>query len=292
MKDTEYARLHLPDSTICQYLAMAVERDTRGLTLTPAERFNYYPASPFPTLSWIWQGELQMVQDVSDSQLPQMGPPLPSMVFSGPYTRPSASWSAGPVHALMVGLYPEFVTQVLGMQLEGCFDRVIPLQRLREAMPAWFWQLCQLVHQQPALAFQTLQQQLQHQLRANQASLPPRTLSGWLRAMLLRASFSQAGSSLRQWQRHIKQLTGQSHRDLQLYEKTEQAFSQFARQNTLAGTEWAMLAAASGFADQSHLGREVRRMTAFSPKRLQQMMAEDESFWFYRLLRQHHRDLD
>lgn len=291
MKKQQHARLYLPAPAVGQYLAMAVERDTRGLVLTAAERFNYYPASPFPTLSWVWQGELQMVEDVGESQ-PQMGAALPGMLFSGPYSRPSASWSAGPVHALMVGLYPEFVTQLLGIQLETYFDRVIPLEQLREVMPAWFWQLCQQVGQQPEQAFACLQQQLQQQLNADQARLPPRTLSGWLRAMLLRASFSQAGSSLRQWQRHIKQLTGQSQRDLQLYEKTEQAFSQFARQATPAGTEWAMLAADSGFADQSHLGREVRRITGFSPKRLQQMMAEDESFWFYRLLWQHHRSLE
>ena len=291
MKKQQHARLYLPDPAVGQYLAMAVERDTRGLVLTAAERFNYYPASPFPTLSWVWQGELQMVEDVGESQ-PQMGAAMPGMLFSGPYSRPSASWSAGPVHALMVGLYPEFVTQLLGIQLETYFDRVIPLEQLREVMPTWFWQLCQQVQQQPEQAFPCLQQQLQQQLNADQASLPPRTLSGWLRAMLLRASFSQAGSSLRQWQRHIKQLTGQSQRDLQLYEKTEQAFSQFARQATPAGTEWAMLAADSGFADQSHLGREVRRITGFSPKRLQQMMAEDESFWFYRLLWQHHRSLE
>lgn len=291
MKKQQHARLYLPDPAVGQYLAMAVERDTRGLALTAAERFNYYPASPFPTLSWVWQGELQMVEDVGESQ-PQMGAALPDMLFSGPYSRPSASWSAGPVHALMVGLYPEFVTQLLGIQLETYFDRVIPLEQLRDVMPAWFWQLCQQVQQQPEQAFACLQQQLQQQLNADQARLPPRTLSGWLRAMLLRASFSQAGSSLRQWQRHIKQLTGQSQRDLQLYEKTEQAFSQFARQATPAGTEWAMLAADSGFADQSHLGREVRRITGFSPKRLQQMMAEDESFWFYRLLWQHHRSLE
>ena len=291
MKKQQHARLYLPDPAVGQYLAMAVERDTRGLALTAAERFNYYPASPFPTLSWVWQGELQMVEDVGESQ-PQMGAAMPGMLFSGPYSRPSASWSAGPVHALMVGLYPEFVTQLLGIQLETYFDRVIPLEQLRDVMPAWFWQLCQQVQQQPEQAFACLQQQLQQQLNADQASLPPRTLSGWLRAMLLRASFSQAGSSLRQWQRHIKQLTGQSQRDLRLYEKTEQAFSQFARQATPAGTEWAMLAADSGFADQSHLGREVRRITGFSPKRLQQMMAEDESFWFYRLLWQHHRSLE
>lgn len=287
----EHARLFLPAPALGQFLAMAVERDTRGIHLTDTQRFNYYPASPFPSLCWIWEGELRMVQDMAGSQTPRLGEPLPRLVFSGPYTVPSASWSPGPVHALMVGLYPEFVGRVLGIEVQTCLDRVISLAQLRDTVPLWFWQACEAISRQPAQAFAQLQGALQQQLAADNSALPPRTVSGWLRAMLLRATFSQTGSSLRQWQRHIKRLTGQSQRDLKLYEKTEQAFGHFARQAHPAAAEWAALAADSGFADQSHLGREVRRITGFSPGCLQQMMVEDESFWFYRLLWQHHRDL-
>ena len=34
-----------PDSPGCQYLAMAVERDTGAIDIDAGRRFNYYPAS-------------------------------------------------------------------------------------------------------------------------------------------------------------------------------------------------------------------------------------------------------
>lgn len=44
-----------------------------------------------------------------------------------------------------------------------------------------------------------------------------------------------------------------------------------------------LLADASGYADQSHLCREVRRVTGFSPEELYRRIQEDEGFWSYRL---------
>jgi len=40
----------------------------------------------------------------------------------------------------------------------------------------------------------------------------------------------------------------------------------------------------AGFADQSHMGREVRRVTGLAPGRLDDLIASDEAFWFYRLI--------
>lgn len=44
------------------------------------------------------------------------------------------------------------------------------------------------------------------------------------------------------------------------------------------------LASDAGFADQSHMGREVRRVTGLTPRRLDELVASDEAFWFYRLI--------
>ena len=52
----------------------------------------------------------------------------------------------------------------------------------------------------------------------------------------------------------------------------------------------AALAAEAGFADQSHLGREVRRVTGLPPRRLGELMKTEEAFWFYRLLSEHLRE--
>ena len=50
------------------YVNLAVERDTRGMCLTDRQRFNFYPASPFPTISWIFEGELHKVEDLDSAR--------------------------------------------------------------------------------------------------------------------------------------------------------------------------------------------------------------------------------
>lgn len=39
----------------------------------------------------------------------------------------------------------------------------------------------------------------------------------------------------------------------------------------------------TGYADQSHLSRETRRITGFPPGELRRRIIEDESFWVYRI---------
>lgn len=57
-----------------------------------------------------------------------------------------------------------------------------------------------------------------------------------------------------------------------------------------APVDLAGLATEAGFADQSHLGREVRRVTGLSPRQLDALMRTDEAFWFYRLMKGHFQD--
>ena len=44
------------------------------------------------------------------------------------------------------------------------------------------------------------------------------------------------------------------------------------------------LAVEAGFADQSHMGRDLKRATGFSPVQLNQRILQNEAFWCYRLL--------
>lgn len=173
MVPTEHARLYLPDKPLRRYTALAVERDTRGQNLTDPQRYNYYPASPFATLSWIWTGQIQQVEDWDAGTEPRLGEVMPQLVFSGPFTRPSASWSPGPVHALMVGLYPEFVAGVLGVSPEDYCNRIVPLVQVTPALPAWFVAVCQAVLQAPEAPFACWQQQLGQHLHTGQLAPPP-----------------------------------------------------------------------------------------------------------------------
>lgn len=67
--------------------------------------------------------------------------------------------------------------------------------------------------------------------------------------------------------RRIKAWTGQSRRDLQLYERVEAAALHGLAGERETPPDLAAAAIDAGFSDQSHLGREVLRMKALSSPR-------------------------
>lgn len=109
-------------------------------------------------------------------------------------------------------------------------------------------------------------------------------LGDWIRSLATRAAHSAAGKSTRQFQRHIKHWTGQSHRQLQLFARVEEAFVRRIEHHRVSALDLAALACEAGFSDQSHMGREIRRITGLSPAHFDELMAHDEAFWFYRLV--------
>ena len=283
-----HARLHLPTSALGACVFLGVERDTRGLQLTDSERFNYYPATPLVTISWVLHGALHMVED---SALPApeatLAPALPRVVIAGPHLTPSASWSPGPVHALSVSFYPDALMHLLGTSVEPLVDKIVPLQDVVNC--PLLARLAQVGVLQEGALFQQIQTILQPLWLDLHRDWELPTLRGWVQAMAVRAAFTKSGADIRRAQRRFKDWTGQSYRDLQLFVRTERAMTHASAQPLAEALDLASVAAKAGFSDQSHMGREVRRVTGLSPGRLRELMRSDEAFWFYRLLGDHLR---
>lgn len=280
------AYLHLPQTLLASCIFSGVERNTLGRTLSDQDRFNHYPASPLPQISWIFQGQLHMVIE-NHERVPSLGPALPKIVVAGPQTKPCASWSPGPVHALSVAFYPEALAKLIQLPIRDICNRIEPLEAL--APPAFFDLANALFHQKSNSVFhalETLLLPLWQQQRQHHATP---LLGEWIRSLLTRASFSDTGVGLRQWQRRIKQLTGQSQQDLDCFTKVEEVMLQIVDAPSQNTPPLADIAAASGFSDQSHMGRLVRRVTGASPARFLHLQQHEESFWFYRLLEGHLR---
>lgn len=284
-----HARLHLPHPGLGACLYLGVERDTRSLRLGDAQRFNYYPASPLPMISWIFQGELRMVEvPASATAEPRLGPVLPRAVLSGPHRSPSASWSPGGVHALSVSFYPEALSRLFGIRVEPLMNRIVPLDAvLSGPLLARLYEIGDSGDCEPFDQVERLLQTLWQDAEGDEF-MP--TLRGWVQSMAVRAAFTRTGAGLRRAQRRFRDWTGQSHRDLQLFVRTEQAMARASARPHDGTPDLAALAAEAGFADQSHLGREVRRVTGLPPRRLGELMKTEEAFWFYRLLSEHLRD--
>jgi len=271
------ARLHLPSSALAGCIHMAVERDTRGLQLDHAQRFNFYPASPLPSIAWIFEGELCMVQDHGPAQPLAFSGPLPRIAFAGPFRKPSASWSPGAVHALQAGFYPEALARLWGIRAEDYLNAIHPVEAV---LPQEVCDALALVGTGDAPLLHQVESALQPFWRGAHGGKRALDLRGWFASLATRAAWTRTGAGLRQVQRKIKDLTGQSRRDLQLYARIEEAFVRKGSRER----ELAAVAVEAGYSDQSHLGREVKRVTGLSPKQFGERMKSDEAFWFYRLL--------
>jgi AraC-like DNA-binding protein len=105
----------------------------------------------------------------------------------------------------------------------------------------------------------------------------------WAQGLALRAATSRSGRSLRQVERRIRQWAGQPLRELRGIGRAERAFFEVMAIEELQKPMWSAFAAAEGYSDQSHLCRESRRVTGFSPEQLRQRIANDEGFWAYRI---------
>jgi len=116
-----------------------------------------------------------------------------------------------------------------------------------------------------------------------QATFTGRLLNDWSHSLALRAATVGLGRSRRQFERRIKQWTGQTLRELRGRERSEQAFFDVVTALKDGDVNWSEVASNNGYADQSHLCRQTRRVTGFAPEELRRRIATEEGFWAYRL---------
>ncbi|MGQ5719922.1 helix-turn-helix domain-containing protein [Pseudochrobactrum asaccharolyticum] len=236
---------------------MAVERDTRDVHLCDADRFNYYPATPFPSITWILDGHLQMVKSDGDETSPKLGAPLAGV------------------------FYPEALVKLFGLTIRQYIGSVLPLKEVLAQGERD--QLSTMTYDDGFKPFEQIQQLLRS-LWNNVPVQQTQDVRSWLKQLVAETSSKTGMIGQRTMQRLVKNWTGQSLRDLQLYARVENAMSYGAEILDDEGLNLAAIAAQTGFSDQSHLGREVRRVTGLSPARLNELIKHDEAFWMYRLL--------
>jgi AraC-like DNA-binding protein len=104
----------------------------------------------------------------------------------------------------------------------------------------------------------------------------------WSRAAISRAHIFSEGRSTRQLERQMRTMTGWSARALRGLARAEDALL-LAAHSTQPRVNWARIAAEAGYADQSHLCRELRRYTGFSPQQLWRCVPNEEDLWVYKV---------
>lgn len=277
------ARLWLPPLALAGCLRGVVLRDTRGLGLRGDALDSFMPATPLMSLYVLQSNEGQWLPTLGFSQPPPGYEPA-ALLLAGPFTRPTHMRSRGEERGLVLLFLPDALRALTGLDPAALCNQA---RNAGDCLPpdwvAWCERLRALDDEGAQLAA------VQDFLLPRWQSLGPQRPSGryadWSEALLLRAATSAAGRSLRQLERRIKAWAGLPLRELRAVSRAEAAFYAVAAAETEAGVDWADIAAGNDYADQSHLCRETRRLTGFSPEVLRRRIATDEAFWVYRLWR-------
>lgn len=287
--------LWLPSADLSACVRGIMVRHTTGSCLLAHQRVNHYPSTPLCSLTWWFSGTAEQLLCLPTQAThgdghtavwdgPRM-PATSSWLWSGPLPEPTSTHNPGPVHVMTVMLMPDAMTALTGIRPAEWVGRFADAA---EVLPPDWLELRDAVAQAPTDA---------QRMQALEAFLTPRWQScrpaasaliqqyaDWSDHLAQRAALAARGSSLRQWERRIKQWTGLSMRGLKGFARGEALFFQSIAAYLRDGeVDWAELALELGYADQSHMCRETRRYTGFSPEQLRKGVLTRESFWPYRL---------
>lgn len=257
-----------PPSDLAACLFAAVVRDTRGTDLSDLDRYNFFPASPLVSVTYLVEGEIRMSPDGGGVEAARLAKPLLRTSVIPPQPMPTVSWCAGPVLAITLGVYPDAWRKLaVSVDLAGSLATAFGGG---EDLEAGWSRFCASLSPVWDAA-------------RDGASFPglggPR-LSDWARGVVARAAMSGPGRGVRSLERRLKRWSGQTRGALSFYAAIEDLhrLSTEGKDRPLAE-----LALEAGYADQSHMGRAVRRATGFSPAQLNQSIRTKEAFWYYRL---------
>ena len=290
MTSTAISQIVWPRAALADCLYCTILRDTRGVALDQDQRFNFFPASPFCSVTWLFEGDLYGIDHPDQMERPWTGTKVPNPSFASPLPKPSVSWNSGDVFMIVVVFYPDAFSAMSGLDLSQFTGRPIT----EEVLPPSIVELCRnFFDAVPREGTEKSLSALYDQIELMWTSIrpagsePTRRLKDWTRSLASRAAFSGPGSSARQIARRIKSWTGVSERDLHGIGHAEHLYAKLHEAIENGGVDWAELAAAAGFADQPHMIRKMRRSSGFTPEQLRQRAGDDEAFWGYRLLRQY-----
>lgn len=277
-----HSALLAPSLSLSSCVRAYITRSTLGAQLSIDQHHNHMPATPLCGLYWLLHGQARLVRR-GELIVDQ---PLPSIAFAGPHTDPTVTVNPGPVRLFTVGLLPQALQALTGVEMAAFVNRVVPISAVLDQA----WQaMAQAVQQAPDDSARV--QLIEAFLEPRWSRLCPDTLpkierfQHWVEALALRSATSGAGKSARQMERRIKQWAGLPLRELRRLGRAEESFI-LARAEQLSGMQppdWASLAADGGFADQAHLCRETRRISGLSPNELRKAIEQDERFWIYRI---------
>jgi AraC-like DNA-binding protein len=282
-----------PRPALADCIVGLVVRDTRGCALDQTQRFNFYPARPWPVVSRRFAGDAHVIDQPVQMERPWTGARLHNFYVVGARLGPSICWNPGEVYFVNIAFYPYALSAMTGLDLSSFTGRIVPAE---EALPQPILEACRsffdtVQREGVERSFSLLQNKIEIMWAGRRpartrlcVNLPAGFTADWSRSLVHRATTAGSGRSARQIARRVKSWTGVGERDLEVFGHIEQLFLKWIEAAEKGDVHWAALAAESGFADQAHMIKRLQKYTGFTPKQLQESARSDEAFWPYRLL--------
>ena len=173
------------------------------------------------------------------------------------------SWSPGAVHLLTIGFYSDAWSRLTGLDVAKFANATVSAASALEAKA--YAALASLLAGagEPKEKWRSAEDLMERLWGTGAEPGAAPFVRDWTRSLFTRAAGSGMGRSARHSQRRLKCWTGLSRSELQAHARIEELFERtHASQGTL---DLARVAAEAGYADQSHMGREFKRLTGASP---------------------------
>jgi AraC-like DNA-binding protein len=288
MTSTTTSQIMWPGPAVAGCVFCTIVRDTRGVALDHTQRFNFFPASPLCCVAWVLVGDCHLIDGPEQMERPWAGTRMPGLAVFGPQLGPLTSWNPAETFMVTIAFYPDAFAAMTGLDLSQFAGRMMAAE---EILPPPMFEACRnLIGDIRREGVEKGCSVLEDRIEIIWAGARPagprpiRWIKDWSGSLAVRAAFTDLGRSTRQIARRVKSWTGVSQRDLQGLGHTEQLYAKLHEAIAEGDVDWAGLAAASGFADQAHMIRQLRRHTGFTPEQLRQSTRTHEAFWGYRLL--------
>ena len=262
----------------------ALEACIRGFVVrrvkVPAhsEHLSHFPATASCSLSWFLEGSAVRVRDDQSAHA--------RIVFRGPQTRPVVVRHRGPLHMFILLLAADALWWLTGVSVNRHLNRIGPIEAaLDDSWQAMALDVLNATTDEDRV--KQIEMFLKPRWRAARSSHqaapwgPAQRHGEWSRGAASRARIFSKGRCRRQLERQMRTMTGWSARALRGLARAEDALL-LAAHSRQPLVNWADIAAEAGYADQSHLCRELRRYTGFSPQQLWRSVPKEEDLWVYK----------
>lgn len=240
-------------------------------------KITHLPSSPTATLTLVLKGQLSLLQN-------NQWQPLPAVFFSGIRSSSACIQSDGDLSCLVIAFAPgnwHHLIKLPPAELKGMHIEASSLSL------SWLNTLLGRLQSSPyEQHIPILEQALRNECHSkvgHQAFAQPDT--AWLRDKLLHTSPGQVaktyGLSLRQLERRFLQQFGLTPKQ---YQRIARTALLMARLGNTRMTSLASLALDLGFADQSHLTRDMKHFTGILPGQFKTLIEQQEDYWAFKIL--------